>query len=98
MSQQTDHEIVKYMLDNKHATHANVKWGAGYRNIVIFQGKKYQYKEIGSVNNILMKSISPLYIEMSSKIQITIKTDDEHTSKLVKKTIIKDKKKYRWTN
>ena len=76
MSQQTDHEVLQYMLDNKHATHANVKWGTGYRNIVIFQDKRYQYKEIGSVNNILLKSILPLYITMSSKVKITIKTDD----------------------
>ena len=52
MSQQTDREIVQYMLDNEHATHVNLKWGAGYRNVVIFQGKKYQYKEVGDVNKL----------------------------------------------
>ena len=92
MAQQTDREIVQYMLDNKYAIKNNIKWGTGYRNVVIFQGKKYQYKEAGDVNKILMKSISPLYITMSSKLQITIKTDDENKSKLVKKTSIKYKK------
>ena len=77
MSQQTDREIVQYMLDNKHATHVNLKWGAGYRNVVIFQGKKYQYKAVGGVNKILIKSIFPLYIKMSSNVKITKKTDDE---------------------
>ena len=84
MSQQTDHEIVQYMLDNKHATKTNIKWGTGYRNVVIFQGKKYQYKEVGDVNKILMKSISPLYIKMSSTLQITIKTDDSENKNVVK--------------
>ena len=76
MSQQTDHEVLQYMLDNKHATHANVKRGSGYRNIVIFQGKKYQSNGKGGVNQILLKSILPLYITMSSKVKITIKIDD----------------------
>ena len=98
MLQPTDREVLQYMLDNKHATNNNVEWGNGYRNVVIFQGKKYQYKEVGTVNKILMKSISPLYIEMSSKVKITIKTDDENMGKLVKEKIIKDKKIYRWTN
>ena len=76
MSQQTDHEVLQYMLDNKHATHANVKWGSGYRNIVTFQCKKYQYNGKGGVSKIVLKSISPLYITMSSKVKITIKTED----------------------
>ena len=91
MSQQTDHEIVQYMLDNKHATKANLKWGTGYRNVVIFHGGKYQYKEVGTVNKILMKSISPLYIEMSSTLQITIKTDDSENKKVVLKNKTKEK-------
>jgi hypothetical protein len=93
MSQQMgDREIIQYMLDNKYATKENVKWGTGYRNIVVFNGKKHQYKEIGSVNKILMKSIYPLYIEMSTKVQIPMKKEAESKSKLVKQTIIKEKK------
>jgi hypothetical protein len=92
MSQQTDHEVLQYMLDNKHATHANVKWGSGYRNIVIFQGKKYQYNGKGGVNKILLKSILPLYITMSSKVKITIKTDDSEKNKVVIKNKIKEKR------
>ncbi len=91
MSQQTDHEIVQYMLDNKRATKTNIKWGTGYRNVVIFHGKKYQYKEVGDVNNILMKRISPLYIKMSSKLQITMKTDDSENKKVVLKNKTKEK-------
>ena len=83
------------MLDNKHATKNNIKWGTGYRNVVvIFQGKKYQYKEVGDVNKILMKSISPLYIKMSSKLQITIKTDDSENKKIVLKNKTKEKNNY----
>ena len=91
MAQQTDRDIVQYMLDNKQATKNNIKWGTGYRNVVIFQGKKYQYKEVGDVNKILMKSISPLYIKMSSKLQITIKTDDSENKKVVLKSKTKEK-------
>ena len=91
MSQQTDHEIVQYMLDNKRATKTNIKWGSGDRNVIIFQGKKYQYKEVGDVNNILMKRISPLYIKMSSKLQITMKTDDSENKKVVLKNKTKEK-------
>jgi outer membrane lipoprotein SlyB len=39
-----------------------------------------------------MKRISPLYIEMSSTLQITIKTDDGNKSKLVKKNNYKRQK------
>ena len=92
MAQHTDREIVQYMLENKHAIKNTMKWGNGYRNVIIFQGKKYQYKEVGDVNKILMKSISPLYIEMSSKLQITIKTDDSENKKVVLKKQKKRKK------
>ena len=44
MSQQTDHEIVQYMLDNKQATKNNIKWGTGYRNVVIFRVKSINIK------------------------------------------------------
>ena len=91
MSQQTDHEVLQYMLDNKHATHANVKCGNGYRNIGIFQSKNYQYNGKGGVNKILLKSILPLYITMSSKVKITIKTDDSEKNKVVIKNKVKEK-------
>ena len=93
MSQQTDHEVLQYMLDNNHAINANVKWGNGYRNIVIFQGKNYQYNGKGGVNKTLFKSILPLYITMSSKVKITIKTDDSEKIKYEYRQI-KENKKY----
>ena len=76
MTQPTDQEVLQYMLDSGEAISAYVNWGNGFRDIIVFQDKKYQYNGKGSVNKILLKSILPLYITMSSKVKITIKTGD----------------------
>ena len=70
MTHPTDRDVLQFVLDAGEASQANVKWGSGHRNVVIFKGKKYQYKGTGSVNKILLKSILPLYISMSSKVLI----------------------------
>jgi hypothetical protein len=78
MTNPTDREVLQFLLDSGEAKQANVKWGnSGYRNVIIFQGKKYQYKGTGNVNIILIKSILPLYISMSAKVKNTNKKDDE---------------------
>ena len=60
--------MLQYLLDAGEAQYpVEVKWGKGYRNVVIFKGKKYQYKGTGKVNKRLFKSIFPLYISMSDK-------------------------------
>ena len=62
MTNPTGEEILQYLLDAGQAQYpVEVKWGKGYRNVVIFQGKKYQYKGTGKVNKRLFKSILPLY-------------------------------------
>ena len=67
MTNPTGEEILHYLLEAGEAQYpVKVKWGKGSRNVVIFQGKKYQYKGTGEVNKILLKSILPLYISMSS--------------------------------
>ena len=76
MTHPTDREVLQFLLDAGEASKANIKWGSGTRNVIIFQGKKYQYKGTGNVNKILMKSILPLYINMSSKVQVK-KVDKE---------------------
>ena len=75
MTHPTDRDVLQLFLDAGEASQANVKWGSGHRNVVIFKGKKYQYKGTGSVNKILMKSISPLYISTSSKFLIKNKKE-----------------------
>ena len=32
------------LLDNDYAKQVKVKWGKGYRNVIVINGKKYQYK------------------------------------------------------
>ena len=45
MTNPTGEEILQYLLDAGEAQYpVEVKWGKGYRNVVIFQGKKYLYK------------------------------------------------------
>ena len=68
MTNPTGEEILQYLLDAGEASQAKVQWGkSGYRNVVIFQGKKYLYKGTGKINKRLLKSILPLYISMSDK-------------------------------
>ena len=68
MTNPTGEEILQYLLDAGEASQAKVQWGkSGYRNVVIFQGKKYLYKGTGKINKRLLKSILPLYINMSEK-------------------------------
>jgi len=56
-----------YLLDNGAAEHVKVKWGKGYRWVVIIGGKKYTYKGGHDINKNLKKKIVPLYISMSDK-------------------------------
>ena len=71
ISTQDGHPSVKnclnYLLENGHAEHVNVKWGNGHRNVIIIEGKKYQYKGGDAFNKNLENTISALYISMSNK-------------------------------
>ena len=70
MTNPTGEETLKYLLDAGQAQYpVEVKWGKGYRNVVMFKGKKYPYKGSGKINKRLLKSILPLYISMSSNTQ-----------------------------
>ena len=79
MTNPTGEEILQYLLEAGEAQYpVQIKWGKGYRNVVIFQGKKYQYKGSGKINKRLLKSILPLYISMSDKSSNTnTKNDDK---------------------
>ena len=35
---------LKYLLENGHAEHVNVKWGNGHRNVIIIEGKSINIK------------------------------------------------------
>ena len=42
MTHPTDRDVLQFLLDAGEASRANVKWGNnGYRNVIIFQGKKH---------------------------------------------------------
>ena len=58
---------LNYVLEDGHAEHVNVKWGTGHRNVIIIEGKKYQYKGGDAFNKNLENKISALYISMSYK-------------------------------
>ena len=63
----TPEQVLKSLLDAGEVSQANVKWGKGYRDVIIVGSKKYQYKKGGTVNKILRNKIIPLYISMSDK-------------------------------
>ena len=52
------------LIDNGTITMERVAWGNGFRNVVIINGKRYQYSG-KSISNILENKISLLYIDMS---------------------------------
>ena len=56
----TGEEILQYLLNAGEASQAKVQWGKGYRNVVIFQGKKYLYKGTGKIHKRLVTSILPV--------------------------------------
>ena len=63
----TPEQVLKSLLDAGEVSQVNVKWGKGYRDVIIVGSKKYQYKKGGTVNKILRNKIIPLYISMSDK-------------------------------
>lgn len=69
---------LKYLLDRGYADQVKVKWGKGYRNVIIIGGKKYLYKGGDEFNKNLKKKIVSLYINMSDKTldQKTKKSDN----------------------
>ena len=52
----TTQQKLDYFISQNLAEHKEIKWGSngGVRNVVIIQGKTYQYKE-GSINKTLEK-------------------------------------------
>ena len=62
------HQKLDYLISQKVVEHQNIKWGSGFRNVVIIDGLKYQYKKGSIINNRLEKNINPLYISMSKSL------------------------------
>ena len=58
---------LNYLLQNDATKQEHVKWGNGYRNVVIIEGNKYQYKGGDTFNKNLENKIVSLYISMSNK-------------------------------
>ena len=63
----TPEQVLQSLLDAGEVSQANVKWGKGYRDVIIVKGSKYPYKAGGPINKIIRKKIIPLYIHMSDK-------------------------------
>ena len=60
ISNMAEHNItdaLNYLLGNEAIKQEKVKWGKGFRNVMIIGGKKYQYREGGNINNNLEKKI-----------------------------------------
>ncbi len=66
-------EQIKTLLDKNIIKYDKVKWGSGYRTVLLINGKKYQYTMNKNISKILQNKINQLYIQynMSSN-QIVI--------------------------
>ena len=77
-----------YLLDNGTVKQEIVKWGNGSRNVIIIDGKKYQYKGGHDINKNLKNKIVTLYIlmaaESSKEKQITSDVKDKAATTLQK--------------
>ena len=72
----TTQQKLDYLISQKVVEHQNIKWGSGFRNVVIIDGLKYQYKKGSIINNRLEKIINPLYISMSKSLNKKRKQND----------------------
>ena len=68
MEATTTQQKLDYLISQKVAEHQNIKWGSGFRDVVIIGVKTYQYNKKGSINKTLEKTISCLYISMSKSL------------------------------
>ena len=55
-------ERIKTLLDQNIIKYDKVKWGNSYRNVLIIDGKKYQYTMNKNISKILENKINPLFI------------------------------------
>ena len=62
----TTQQKLDYLISQKVVELQNIKWGSGFRDVVIIGVKQYQYKK-GSINKTLEKIISLLYIDTMPK-------------------------------
>ena len=70
MTHPTHQGVLQFLLDAGEASQANVKWGSGHRNVVIFHCKKYQYKGTGSFyENIIGKYFTIIYKYVSKRLK-----------------------------
>ena len=62
----TAQQQLDYLISQKVVELQNIKWGSGFRDVVIIGVKTYQYKK-GSINKTLETIISSLYIDTMPK-------------------------------
>jgi hypothetical protein len=53
----TPEQVLKELIHAGQAEYKEIKWGSGKRNVVIIDGKKYQYTEGGKMNKMLIKNL-----------------------------------------
>ena len=51
----TTQQKLDYLISQKVVELQNIKWGSGFRDVVITGVKKYQYNKKGSINKTLEK-------------------------------------------
>ncbi len=76
-------ERIKTLLDQNIIKYDKVKWGNSYRNVLIIDGKKYQYTMNKNISKILENKINPLYIKYnmySNQIVIDDLVGDDSTN------------------
>ena len=57
---ETTQQKLDYLISQKVAEHQNIKWGSGFRDVVIIGVKTYQYKK-GGINKSLEKHFIVIY-------------------------------------
>ena len=81
----TIQQKLDYLISQKVATlNENVKWGSGLRNVVVIEGKKYQYKGSDDINITLQNKITSLYIDMPKSSKEKTKNYDDEAQKKVR--------------
>ncbi len=58
----TTQQKLDYLISQKVVEYKEVDWGSGVRNVVIIEGKTYQYKGSDDFNITLKNKFSSLYI------------------------------------
>ena len=60
----TTPEKLRALIRSGHAQRDTVRWGRGYRDVIMLGGKKYQYEEGTAISRTLKSNKYSMYIDM----------------------------------